>query len=227
VSIVRHRASSAVVAALLIWCAGLALPASAGDAKEERARIAAHRAAAKAALVERERACQREFLVTACIDAARDEQRPVLARLRDEELALDEAQRIENARQRREELARKAAAHEARAEAAEPAASASARAPGTAASARTPSRAASASAPPRGHAKTASQPKGRTAADQAHRAALEEQNKAKFEANARSAQAHRDAVEQRNAQRKAPGQRGAPLPVPEAESAARTPASAP
>jgi hypothetical protein len=213
----RHRQRwCARVAALLIGCAGAVSPASASDSAPERARIAEQRSAAKAALVEQERACQPQFFVTACVEAARDEQRAVLARLRREELALDEAKRIENAERRRQALADKAAAREARSKDA-PLAQ-----PGDA------TRAASAppKASPRPRADAASQP-ARSAAEQARRTALEAENKAKFDERARAAQAHREAIELRNAQRADPGKRGAPLPVPGAVPHVPKPASAP
>jgi len=210
----RRHALCAKVAALVIgWMCALSL-ASAADSAQDRARIATQRAAARARLLEQERACQPEFFVTACVEAARDEQRAVLARLRREELALDEAQRTENAQRRRQDLADKAAAREARAKEAE--------------SAQTATRAASAptKASPRPRAEAASQP-ARSAAEQARRTALEEESKAKFDERARAAQAHREAVELRNAQRADPGKRGAPLPVAGAASGVPNRASGP
>ena len=58
------------------------------------------RAAANAQFAERERACQRRFVVTACVDAARTDQRELLTRLRDAEVKLDEAQRRQRAAER-------------------------------------------------------------------------------------------------------------------------------
>jgi len=210
----RRRALRVQVAALVVGWVCAVSPASAADSSQERARIATQRAAANARLLEQERACQPEFFVTACVDAARDEQRAVLARLRSEELALDEAQRIENAQRRRQELADKAAAREARAKEAESA-------QGATRTASAPTKAS-----PRPRAEPASQP-ARSAAEQARRAALEVENKAKFDERARAVQAHREAVELRNAQRADSGKRGAPLPVDGAASGVPKPASAP
>jgi hypothetical protein len=202
----------------LIGCTCLAPPVEAADTTAERSRIDSQRVAANAALAEQERACQARFLVAPCVEAARKQQRAVLTRLRSEELALDEAQRSENAARRRQTLLDKAAARDARADIAEPGAAQRA----ANHSASTPS------APASARADMASEPRTRSGAvDRARRAALEEESMAKFEARARSAQAHREAVEQRNAQRAAAGKRAAPLPVPAAASAAAKAGSAP
>ena len=56
-----------------------------------RERITRERADVQAGFARRQRECAERFAVTACIDAARSEQRAALARLRDQELGLDEA----------------------------------------------------------------------------------------------------------------------------------------
>ena len=217
-STLRRRASRALIAALLTLCTCLAPPAEAADPAQERARIKAQRAAANAARIEKERACQPRFLVAPCLAAARNEERAVLAHLRSEELALDEAQRSENAARRQQTLLDKAAARAARTDDAEPAAPRD-----------TANHAASAPpAMPRPHAEAVSRSRRHGGdVEPARRTALEEQSRAKFDARSRSAQAHREAVEQRNAERAASGKRVVPLPAPAAASAALKPGSAP
>ena len=219
--------------ALLTGCGGLMLsgPATGADRGEDstqqRLRIAAQRDQANRVLADRERACLPRFLVASCIDAARAQQRSELKRLRDQEVALDQAQRDESAARRRAALAGKAAARQARGvaigddvAAAQPAA----------ASAASP-----ASSPPekqmhlRGEA--ANPPSANGAS---RRVEIEAKNVAAFESRAKAAQAHRDAVALRNARRLdvndgagagiGASKRSAPLPIPQASA---RPASAP
>ena len=165
-------------------------------AEPERERIAAERAAVNARFAEQERACQEKFVVAACIEAARKEQRQTLTRLHRAEIVLDEAARRETAARRRQALQERAAAQAARAS--EPAAEA--RQPGTR----------NAPAP---NPLAALQPH-RPASSAAEKRAVEQRHEASFEARARAAQAHRDTVARRNAQRASEGKAGAPLPAP-------------
>ena len=202
-----------VLAAWLVALpAGHAGPAETDDAKPDRASFGSQRAAANAALAEKERGCRSEFMVAACLDAAREDHQRVLTRLRNEELTLDDAQRKESAARRRQGLLEKAAARDAKRGSAEP----------TAAHA-----ASQAALPPAWtDADAVVRPRDRPAvAGKANRAAFEEENKAQFEARAKSAQAHREAVEQRNAERAAKGKKANPLPVSAAASAPAGPAS--
>ena len=80
----------------------VAVDASIAQPSAERARIASERAAAKARLAEQERACREQFVVTACLEAARKEERSTLARLRRAEMMLDDAERREAAARRRQ-----------------------------------------------------------------------------------------------------------------------------
>ena len=176
----------------------------------DREGIRLQRAAANAGLAEKETACRSEFVVVACVNAARKEQQVVLTRLRNEEMALDDAQRKEIAARRRQTLLEKAAARDAKLGSAEPTVVHAA------------SQVASASA----RLDAVDRPRERPAvAGKANRAAFEEENKAQFEARAKSAQAHREAVEQRNAEHAAKGKKANPLPVA-AASALTEPASA-
>ena len=203
-----------LVAWLVALPAGHAGPAETDDAKPDRASFGSLRAAANAALAEKERACRSEFMVAACLDAAREDHQRVLTRLRNEELTLNDAQRKESAARRRQGLLEKAAARDAKRGSAEP----------TAAHA-----ASQAALPPAwtdADADAVVRPRTRSAvAGKAKRAKFEDENQAQFEARAKSAQAHREAVEQRNAERAAKGKKANPLPVSAAVSAPAGPAS--
>ena len=230
----------ALATALLAVWAGLAAPAALAqaDPAQQRVRIAAERAQANTVLADRERACLPQFVVAPCREAARNEQRATLTRLRREEMALDEAERNESAARRREVLAGKAAARQSRSAAADASAAQRAQAqavsPGKAPAALAASAAPAAPAAPgsKQHAQRApgeaTRPATARAEDASRRAALEAQNLAAFEARARAAQAHREAVALRTARRlqghdgdggaKA-ARRSAPLPTPAAPAA--------
>ena len=165
-------------------------------AEPERERIAAEREAVNARFAEQARACQEKFVITACIEAARKEQRQTLTRLHRAEIVLDEAERRETAVRRRLALQERAAAQAARAS--EP--TAEARRPVTR---NAPAPNPLAALPPR-----------RPASSAAEQRAVEQRNEASFDARTRAAQAHRDTVARRNAQRATEGKVGTPLPVP-------------
>jgi hypothetical protein len=208
----HRRFGLALAVALALGPAGAmtAQAVSAVDPSEVRTRIEAQRSSAKVALAEKERACKQAFAVASCIDAARKEQRAVLTGLRNEELALDEAERTAKADRRRKTLLDSEAARNARP------------AEGAASAARRSTRHAASSAPSGAEASAGAVDRPKAASGvghTAHRTADEERRKAEFEARTRSAQAHREAVERRNAQRAASGKKVAPLPVPDAASA--------
>jgi colicin import membrane protein len=92
---------------VLLW--GAVRPAlGQQDAAEERARIARERSAADQRLREQEKACEARFVVTSCVEAARQTHRDTVAPLRQQEFLLDDAQRQQRAAQRRAELQEKA-----------------------------------------------------------------------------------------------------------------------
>lgn len=209
-SVQPHCAFLPWALAMLALCAGHAARAEALDTAKARARITTQRAEIKSTLAEQERVCRQEFLVAPCVDAARKEQRAVLTRLRNEELALDDAQRKESAARRRQELFDKVVAGDAEAKAGAAALKA----------ARAASRPSDGSAAERAGANEAGRPRGASKApSKTTRAAQEDSNRAQFAARAQSAQAHREAVEQRNAARAAKGKKANPLPLPAAASA--------
>ena len=190
--------------------AGASSPPQAVEAPPRREQRAAQQAALKTLLAEREADCAHHFAVIDCISSARSEQREVLARLSDADLADDAAQRGDDAERRRQSLAEKAAASALRVAAADAVeASATARTTTlTTTTARTTTR-----APPDALAHGAAVPPGRSGlATGADRAALEAQHLASFNARQRRATAHRQSVNQRNVARVAEGAQMAPLP---------------
>lgn len=67
------------------------------DLREERARIDRERAAAQSGQAEEEADCRRRFAVTGCLDRTRRKWQPVLAELKRQEIALNEADRKQRA----------------------------------------------------------------------------------------------------------------------------------
>jgi len=181
------------------------------NAATERERIARERADVQAAFVKQEAACQDRFVVTPCLDAARKAERDALARLRRQEVLLDEQARKQRAAERAQAIRNNISADETRR--------------------RDESVAATASAPVRveraelaetpGHSERARRelPVAERPTDTGVRQATEQDHIERFEADRRAIQAHRDAVEQRNAKRAAGGKIAAPLPVPTGASA--------
>jgi hypothetical protein len=158
----------------------LLLPAHAAD---ERARIAQERRQAEAEYTARERACQSDFAVTACVDEAKAKRRKVLEELAQQEAVLDDAQRRQRAAQRMEQIHQNTARSEARPP--ETAASVQVKTPRPAAQAAS---SASAAAP---HAGVS------TGAAQSISAAERARNRAEFEQRQNDAEQHRDEVERR------------------------------
>ncbi len=194
----------------LLWLALLCACAGSARADGGHDRIATERAAADDRLAAQERECATRFIVAACVEDARTAHRATLARLRQQQLQIDEARRREAAAARRKAVAERVEAQQARASEA-PAEAPSVRvrrqAPEPAPAIRTPE-----AALPRPIA-------GDVAG--ADRATLERRNEARFDARARAAQAHRDEVARRNAQREAQGKVAPPLPAGPSTSAVR------
>lgn len=210
-----------LAAAIACLCAVTAVQAADGgiDDRAERERIRNERAAANSNFLERERECRTRFVVTACVNAARHDQRETLARLRSEESVLDDAQRKHRAAQRMDTIREKldkgdarereavgAEQREAHRKATEP--RVTVRSPGRAASeprrsVPSPARAASAARP---------------AVSAETRRAEEERSRAAFDARNDAAQAHREKVAKRNAERAAKRKPVAPLPTPAASA---------
>jgi hypothetical protein len=80
------------------------LLAATGVQADERRRIADERRALDARYAQDLRACHEQFVVTSCVDDARQRWRQALAPLREQEQGLDEAARQQRARERQAEL---------------------------------------------------------------------------------------------------------------------------
>lgn len=76
-------------------------------AAADRGEIVAERKRLEAAFAAEEAGCRARFTVTACVDDVRQRRRAALAGPRAQELALDDAERIQKAQSRREAVARK------------------------------------------------------------------------------------------------------------------------
>src|SRR5688572_19120205 len=72
----------------------------AGEVAAEKARLAAQRAEAEHVFQAEEKACYAKFAVNDCVDAARAKRREVLAGLRKQEVALNDAERRRKAAER-------------------------------------------------------------------------------------------------------------------------------
>ena len=197
---------SRIVAAGLLALCGLAQAATptpgAQQRAADRAAITAERGEVNARFEARQRACQAQFVVTACLNEAVETRRLALSRLHARELELNDAQRRETAALRQAEIDARAAATQARASDPAPAVRHEA--------ARAPK---SPNPPNAGHAGgKATGAQGAVAS--AQRRLEEQRNEAAFAAKTRAAEAHREAVLKRNAARVASGKVAAPLPVP-------------
>ncbi|HZT56214.1 MAG TPA: hypothetical protein VFA35_08315 [Burkholderiaceae bacterium] len=178
-------------------------------ADREHDRIASDRVAADAKLAAQEHACATRFVVASCVEDARTAHREALNKLRQQELQLDEGRRRAAAEARRNAIAEKAQAQQARAsEATNDAPRVRVRRAPAAASAAV-DRPDAGAAPHRPSASANANGKATAGAD---RSAVEQRHRESFEARQREAQAHRDAVLRRNAERAAKGKVAAPLP---------------
>jgi len=194
-----------------VWAGVAATSHAATSAAAERERIARERADVRAALAKQEAACQERFVVTPCIEAARRAEREALARLRRQEVLLDEQARKQRAADRAQAIRDGVSADEARR-----------REESSAATASAPvrvERAELAETPTHIDRPQRELPTSPRPIDAAARRAAEQQHIERYEADRRAAQAHREAVELRNAKRAASGKAAAPLPVPSGASA--------
>jgi len=186
---------------------------AAADAAE-RERIVRERTEAQAAFVREEAACQDRFLVTPCVDAARKTEREVLARLRRQEVLLDEQARKQRAAERTQAIRNSISADEARSRDEAAAAASAASAPP-----RRVERSDLAETPGRTERPRRELPAPLPPSDAAARRAAAQEHAERYTADKRAAQAHREAVERRNAERAASGKVAAPLPTPSGASA--------
>jgi hypothetical protein len=172
----------------LVLVSGAALAAEIDD-RAEREQIRQRREVVEAQHVQRQAECHKRFAVTACLDKARLERHDALAALREQELALDDAQR----RVRTEAQARRLAEKSEKSQ----------RPP-------KPSAAASPASAPRSvrEPRPAKSPKPAPA----DRSAEERAARARFDARQQEIRAHREEIEKRNA--KKPAKTAIPLPLP-------------
>ncbi len=175
----------------------------------ERERLGAERQGLLARFAAEERACSERFAVTACVDDLCIRRRAALEPLRARELALDDADREQRARDR--QAAR--ATRTARASGAQPASAArftTASDPETAASRPAPAVTA-----------TVREPDARRAADSHHSRALQAAERARAAAQrARTVDDKQAELARKQAERAASGKAASALPVPAVASAA-------
>jgi colicin import membrane protein len=197
---------AAVCGVLVLWPAAQTLAAEPAAAAGPREQLRHQRAAVEARAKKDEAACSDRFAVSSCVNDVHRQRREALAKLRAEEIALDEAKRKAEVQENTRRLEAKRAEALVRpppAPHAEPAARASAPAPTA-------------------QAASAAAERQRRMSKTADDAAAAAQRVVAQQGRASEAAAHREAVEQRNAQRVERGKKSTSLPVP----AALPPASA-
>jgi len=202
------RACRAGWVGLAVAFSALAWAATPADDAGDRERIHAERAAAEAFYVQQVQVCRAQFIVTSCINEARAQRHATLARLDQQQLALDEARRTQRATERVQGIDSKLSGDEARRrEEAARERSANRRGGDEPKQAAPPA----SGAPPH---------KAKAAGDPAQRAELETRAQHAYELKQLQAEAHRQEVAQRNRDRAGKANPGAPLPTPGAASAA-------
>jgi hypothetical protein len=183
----------------------LVLTAQAWAQGSERDRLTVERQGLVDRFAAEERACRERFVVTACVDDMRVRRRAALEPLRERELALDDAERQQRAKDRQ-------AARAARPQAAPAAASNSAAASAAAAPVRlSPAVAAPLHQAEMPHEKDGQSSRALQAAERARAAAK----------RADLLDATQAELARKSAERAATGKAVSPLPTPEAASAAR------
>ena len=218
-----------------VLCAGLLGPGGPAHAQQpaERERIAVERRQAEATFSAAQAACQGRFLLTQCLDQAREQRRLVMDSLQRRQLEIDDRARRERSAERQQALQQRAAAAAAAASGAVPgpmAAPAPEPTPGLAPASILSSASASASAPvqliarSRASAAPAIRPASAPAAtlpaagSAAPSAAAQrsQRSQADYQRRQNQAAAHRAAVAERNQRQDADRAPAAGLPVPAA-----------
>lgn len=191
----------------------VAAPALAGAAlapdntQAERERIAAERRTADAEFGAAQAACQGKFLLTPCLDAARETHRTALERQRRQLLLVDDAARRERSADRLRLLQRRAA---------EPAPSTGPAARST----RSPAQAASGAGPATSTTALRASARGPGTTASAAAAQAPQTQQADYQRRQQAIQAHRQAITDRNARQDALHPQAAGLPVPPVPPAA-------
>ncbi len=184
---------------IVATCLAAATPLSgAADSAAERKRLAAERASIEARFRGDEAACRERFVVTPCVEEAKASRRLALAKVRDQELVLDDADRKLRAQNRRRDIADKRA-HSA----AQAASAASAAKPASASPSARQALAAPAPA-------SAEAPASRPALDGAAAASRRADKAAQRQEQARLRQQR---IEQREREHQKKGRKAAPLPA--------------
>ena len=183
----------------LALCLLCFLPGWAPAASPERTRIALERQAWSQHYAAEELACANRFAVTACVDDVRARRRAAITPLRERELRMDEAERIQRATEKQAAIAAKQAAAASR-----PAPSVS------------PQLRLRVPEPPASTAQRAP----RTPGDTAARAEQAEQRVREAQERQRESQLVQQRSQRREAERRARGLKPDPLPVPAAASGA-------
>lgn len=173
---------------------GSAAPAAREDLKRQREAIEAEHA-------RRAEACRQQFVVTPCLDKVRADMQQALSGVRDQESALDAAERQGKRQARERRLADKAGK--------------AATAASATASSVTRSGAAASAARQQPPVPRTAKPRKTPAAED--RGAQEQQRRAEYESRQREIKAHREEVEKRNAER---ARRKPPQPLPPPASGA-------
>jgi len=173
----------------------------------ERERIRAERAAAQATYSQQVQRCSKEFLVTACVDAARAQRHAHMMRLDKQQQALDEALRAQRASERLQAIDSKLDGEEARRRE-------------EAARERSAARRSAEDPKPTAAPASATAPRSaRAASSTAERTAQEARARRAYELKQLQAEAHRQEVARRNEEHARRTSAGAPLPGPAASAA--------
>jgi hypothetical protein len=206
------------VVLLALLCGAAAAHAdNADELKLQRQQIDAARRQANAVYAEREKRCQEQFVVTACVEDARAVRRRELDRLSREQAVVDEALRKQRAAERLQMLADKQRAARQRASEPAPPPRVLLQKPARGAQAAASAASGAAQASPRDRERLGVVPEDRSTP------AERRDNKEAFERRQQQAEAHRRDVQQRNAQKAAqPAHKAASgLPTPAASDLPR------
>jgi colicin import membrane protein len=209
-----------VLAALLLFSTHAAKSAEPGSVEDGHARIEAERRVVEAHFTRAQAACQGRFLLTRCLDAARDERRLALDKLQRQQLEIDDLARRERAAKRRQMLQKRDPGRGSSSPAASvkplPALPTMPVPVGAPMLEAVPAAALSASPPARHRAVRRPPPPASVPADSASAAALEKRKQADYLKRQQDVQAHRESVLERNARQDALSKPAAGLPVPPA-----------
>jgi len=205
----QQRALRAAVVGMAMALGGPACAQAPVDDGKDRERIQAERAAVEAGYVQQVQLCAKKFIVTSCVDEARAKRHAALARLDQQQAALDQAQRARRAAERLQEIDSKNSAEEAL------------RRDQAARERSTHRRDVEEPKPPTTPSSAAPAHAARAASSDAERADEEARARRAYDLKQLQAEAHRQEVERRNAERARKAKQGAALPTPESPAASK------